>query len=71
MLANSGEDAIAFSDKDDYVANVELAPTSDKGERPEAKENLSKTATPGAESISELAQFMKTDEKKMLKNISS
>ena len=69
VLANSGEDAIAFSDEDDYVANVELAPISDKGERPEAKEKLSKIATPGVESISEIAQFMKSDEKKCLKTL--
>ena len=69
VLANSGEDAIAFSDDDDYAANVELAPTSNKGERPTAKESLSKIATPGIESIAELAQFMKVDEKKCLKTL--
>ena len=69
VLANSGEDAIAFSDDDDYAANVELAPTPNDGERPEAKENLSKIATPGIESITELAQFIKVDEKQCLKTL--
>ncbi len=69
VLANSGEDAIAFSDEDDYAANVELAPTPNKGEKERhvAKESLSKIATPGIESISELAQFIKVDEKRCLK----
>ncbi|MBC6413647.1 MAG: proline--tRNA ligase [Chromatiales bacterium] len=67
VLANCGEDAIAFSDEDDYAANAELVPTSDLGERPMAKESLSKIATPGIESIPELAQFIKADEKKCLK----
>lgn len=69
VLANSGEDAIAFSDEDDYVANVELAPTPDGGKRAEAKEDLSKITTPGVESISELALFMKVNEKKCLKTL--
>ena len=69
VLANSGEDAIAFSDEDDYVANVELAPISDGGERPAAKEELSKIATPGVESIPEIARFMEVDEKKCLKTL--
>ena len=67
VLANSGEDAIAFSDTDDYAANVEFAPTSDKGERPAAQESLTKIATPGIESIAKLAQFMKVDERQCLK----
>lgn len=69
VLANSGEDAIAFSDEDDYVANVELAPTPDERKRAEAKEDLKKVATPGVGSISELAQFMKVSEKKCLKTL--
>ena len=67
VLANSGEDAIAFSDNGDYAANVELAPTSNEGERHATKENLNKIATPGIESIAELAEFLKVDEKKCLK----
>ena len=37
------------------------------GERETAKESLNKIATPGVQSITELAQFMKVDEKKCLK----
>ncbi len=69
VLANSGEDAIAFSDDDDYAANVELAPTPNEGERHTAREHLNKIATPDIESIAELAQFMKVDEKKCLKTL--
>ena len=67
VLANCGEDAIAFSDEGDYAANVELAPTLDEGERPVAKESINKIATPGVTSIAELAKFIKVDETQCLK----
>ena len=54
VLAKSGEDAIVFSDSDDYAANLEvavaLAPTEP---RPAAQESLQKVATPGAKTRSE------------------
>ena len=52
VLADSGEDAIAFSDADDYAANVETAATlPPEGERPAPAEPLEKVATPGARTI--------------------
>src|SRR3979409_97396 len=49
VLAASGEDAIAFSDADDYAANLEAAaalpPTVP---RPAPEEELRKVSTPGA-----------------------
>ena len=56
VLADSGEDAIAFSDGDDYAANLELAiavPPSKS--RPEASESLRKIATPGIRTLADLA----------------
>src|ERR1700751_1620514 len=47
VLASSGEDAIAFSDQDDYAANLEAAaalPPADP--RPPASQSLQKVATP-------------------------
>ena len=59
VLAESGEDAIAFSTESDYAANVELAPalpeaanTAVNGEMP-ARE---KFATPGMTTIDDLAE---------------
>jgi prolyl-tRNA synthetase len=55
VLAESGEDAIAFSDASDYAANIEkaeaLAPTEQRGE---ATKDLKAFPTPNAKTISEL-----------------
>lgn len=62
VLANSGEDTIAFSDRSDYAANVEmaeaLAPAQTRGE---AGEVMAEVATPGAHSIEQLTQFLQID----------
>ncbi|MFP5506830.1 MAG: proline--tRNA ligase [Gammaproteobacteria bacterium] len=60
VLADSGEDAIAFSDAGDYAANVELAEAlAPAGTRPAATQSLSKIATPGVHSIEEVSAFLK------------
>ncbi len=47
VLAESGEDVIAYSDTSDYAANIELAPTLPlKGERAAAQAELTKVHTP-------------------------
>src|SRR3984957_6010454 len=70
VLAQSGEDAIVFSDGDDYAANLEaavaLAPTEP---RPAAKEELRKVATPGAKTIEDLTRFLKVDASKTIKTL--
>ena len=56
VLAESGEDAIAFSDADDYAANLEMASTlPPAGQRGAPAEPLAKVATPGARTIAELS----------------
>ena len=55
VLADSGEDAIAFSDGDDYAANLETAATLPPATpRRAATEPLAKVATPNARTIAEL-----------------
>jgi len=55
VLADSGEDAIAFSDQSDYAANVELAEAlSPAIERPEPTATLRLVDTPNAKTIQEL-----------------
>jgi prolyl-tRNA synthetase len=70
VLADSGEDAIVFSDGDDYAANLELAeavpPTS---ERPPAGERLQKVATPDVRTIQELAAFLDVEATRCLKTL--
>ncbi len=59
VLADSGEDAIAFSDGDDYAANVETAAgAAPSSLRPPATQLLAKVSTPNARTIAELASFL-------------
>ncbi len=68
VLADSGEDAIAFSDADDYAANVELAEAVAPAEpRPAAAGTLQKVATPGAKTIADLAAFLTIPASRTLK----
>lgn len=62
VLADSGEDAIAFSDVSDYAANVEMAEAlAPAGERPPPAAGLREVETPGVKSIEELATFLAID----------
>jgi prolyl-tRNA synthetase len=59
VLAESGEDAIAFSDQDDYAANVEMAAAiAPSTPRAPALQSLSKIPTPNVRSIEELAKLL-------------
>lgn len=70
VLASSGEDAIAFSDGDDYAANLEaaaaLAPTEP---RAAAAESLQKVSTPGIKTIEELTRFLHVPASKTVKTL--
>ncbi|TLY60141.1 MAG: proline--tRNA ligase [Gammaproteobacteria bacterium] len=70
VLAASGEDAIAFSDGDDYAANLEAAaalPPSEPRRAPQ--QPLNKVATPGARTIEELARFLKIEPARCVKTL--
>jgi len=57
VLADTGEDAIAFSTESDYAANVELAEAlPDRDERPEPSKELELVETPNAKTIAELVE---------------
>jgi prolyl-tRNA synthetase len=58
VLADAGEDLIAFSDGSDYAANIELAEAvAPAGDRPAPGAELERIATPGVRTIAELAEF--------------
>jgi prolyl-tRNA synthetase len=60
VLADAGEDAIAFSDGDDYAANVETAATLPAAApRPAATQPLTKVETPRARTIAQLSEFLR------------
>ncbi|MDB6157989.1 MAG: prolyl-tRNA synthetase [Gammaproteobacteria bacterium] len=70
VLASSGEDAIVFSDADDYAANLEAAAAVPPTEpRPAPKEQLTKVVTPGAKTIEDLARFLKVPPSKTIKTL--
>ena len=68
VLANSGEDAIAYCDEDGYASNVETAATFPSDEKaPAATQELQKVETPQIKTIEALAEFLKVTRKQTLK----
>jgi len=69
VLADSGEDAIAFCPQSDYAANVELAEAVQIEKRGSAKEEMRKVATPGKTTCEDVAALLKVDLEKTVKAI--
>jgi prolyl-tRNA synthetase len=70
VLADSGEDAIAWSDGDDYAANIEMAEALAPAEpRGLASATLQEVATPGVRTIAELTAFLKVAAGQCLKTL--
>jgi len=70
VLADSGEDAIVFSDADDYAANLEVAATvAPATPRPAASEPLTKVATPNARTIADIAALLEVDAARCVKTL--
>ena len=70
VLADSGEDALAFCPDSDYAANVELAEAiAPAAPRAAASAPLQKAITPGQKSIEEVAAFFDTSAQNVLKAI--
>lgn len=70
VLANSGEDAIAFSNQSDYAANVELAEAiKPAGDRPPASLEMQTVATPHKHTIEEVSQFLQVPATQCLKTL--
>ena len=70
VLAASGEDAIVFSDEDDYAANLEAASAlPPKEPRPAPRETMTRVATPGARTIEELSRMLKVEPSRCVKTL--
>jgi prolyl-tRNA synthetase len=70
VLADSGEDAIAFSPDSEYAANVELAEAlPPPGPRPAPAQPLRKVATPGQHTIEEVSAFLGVPAAKIVKTL--
>ena len=70
VLAESGEDAIAFSDTSNYAANVELAPTfANTNKANPAQANLEKVATPTEKTIDEVSTKLNVQPRQCIKTL--
>ncbi len=70
VLADSGEDAIAFSNTSDFAANVELAEAiAPSGDRPAANTPLKTIDTPNQKSIIDVSDFLKIDAAQCIKTL--
>jgi prolyl-tRNA synthetase len=70
VLADSGEDGLAFCPTSDYAANVELAEAiAPSILRAAAGENLQKIITPGQKTIEDVATFLNVTPQQVLKAI--
>ncbi len=58
VIADSGEDAIVFSDSSDYAANVEAAEALPPGPRAAATEELRKVSTPTQKTCEDVAALL-------------
>lgn len=67
ILADSGEDRIAFSDESDYAASIEFAPTAPAADRAAPGAAMEKINTPGATTIEALAALLNMPPAKCLK----
>ncbi len=70
VLADSGEDAIAYCDADNYASNVEMAATSpDDVERAAAEKTLETVDTPGTKTIEALCDHLGVNAAQVLKTL--
>lgn len=70
VLADSGEDAIAFCPNSDYAANIELASSLlSPADRDEAAGVMNKIATPEKKTCAEVAEFLKIPLEKTVKTL--
>ncbi|HWW21181.1 MAG TPA: proline--tRNA ligase, partial [Steroidobacteraceae bacterium] len=70
VLAESGEDAIAVSDGDDFAANIELAKAlPPAGPRPAPGKPMTRVATPGAKTIEQVSELLQVEPAQCLKTL--
>ena len=70
VLADSGEDGIAFSAGSGFATNVELVAAAPPGQPcPAPQETLQKVATPGQHTIGDISNFLGTSPARCLKTL--
>ncbi len=70
VLADSGEDAIAYCPDSDYAANLEMAEApAPMDQAPAATRQMRKVETPGRKTVAEVGEFLGLPPEKILKTI--
>ncbi|VUD51321.1 Proline--tRNA ligase [Thalassocella blandensis] len=69
VLAESGEDDIAFSSDSDYAANVELAEAVAPQNDDTAEQPIEEVATPGQKTIDEVSAYLKVPAENSVKTL--
>ena len=69
VLADSGEDDIAFSNGSDYAANVEMAEAIAPESQGTGSQALTKVDTPNAKTITQVSEFLNVPENKSVKTL--
>ena len=70
VIADSGEDAIAYCDGSDFASNIETAPTfPQQADRPAATLDLEKIATPGVKTIADLCELLDIEPSQTVKTL--
>lgn len=69
VLADSGEDKIAFSTEGSYAANIELAEAVAPAPETAAEETVEEIATPGVRTIEELVRFLQVPVTRTVKTL--
>ncbi|HEX5421229.1 MAG TPA: proline--tRNA ligase [Gammaproteobacteria bacterium] len=70
VLADSGEDVIAYSDRDDFAANIEVVDLpAPRAARPAPAEPIELVETPAVGTIADLSRFLAVPPEKCLKTL--
>lgn len=69
VLADSGEDVIAFCPASDYAANLEKAEAAEPGERPAPSEPMQRVATPTQTTCADVAALLKLPIERTVKSV--
>lgn len=69
VLADSGEDKIAFSTESSYAANIEMAEAKAPANEKTVMQSLQKIATPNAKTIEEVSKYLKIPMSRLVKTL--
>lgn len=69
VLAESGEDAIAFSTGGDYAANIEKAEALTPGDAPAPTQEMEEVATPGQHTIDDVCSYLEVPASSVVKTL--